>query len=257
MAKRGVLPLDPPKITPEKAIPILEGQIAQSTDIALETRLSSKRQEWVHTSDGVLRMALGAGDRLVGALSSAQCGSYSPYDTEEFLKEQANSQLEGMVSVLKSAVTQLRWQLPDPSQIFLPAGSQHDAYVEIRGILQLGSREVFVIDPFVDGSLWPLLTNVPNSCAIRILTEHTKPDFALEGAKFRSQHGFNIQVRRAVNYHDRFVILDCTRCFHLGTSINHAGNKAFMISEVARPQIASAIVSDAESEWQRAAIVHF
>jgi hypothetical protein len=198
-------------------------------------------------------MALGAGDTLVSAFTAAQCGGYSPFDTDEILRKQANDQLKGMVSVLKSAVAQLRWQLPDPSQVFLPAGSQHDAYLEIRGILQSGTSEVFVIDPYVDGTLWPLLTNVPTTCGIRVLTEHTKPDFALEGGKFRLQHGFNIQVRLAASYHDRFVILDGAKCFHLGTSINHAGNKACVISEVVRPQIAAAIVSDAESEWQKAA----
>jgi hypothetical protein len=255
MTRRGVLPADPPKIPPEKAIPILERQIALASALVAEDRLSPKRQEWVHTSDGALRTALGSGDVLIGAFRSAQCGSYSPYDSAETLLEQANQQLEGMVSVLKSAVERLRWNLPDPSQVFLPAGSQHDAYVEIRSMLQSGTSEVFVIDPYIDGTLWPLLTNVPPACGIRVLTQHTKPDFALEGVKFRSQHGFNIQVRLASSYHDRFVILDGKKCFHLGTSINNAGNKAFMISEVVRPQIAAAIVSDVESEWQKATVL--
>ncbi|HTG62805.1 MAG TPA: hypothetical protein VMG63_25805, partial [Terriglobia bacterium] len=97
----------------------------------------------------------------VQAFGAAQCGVYHPgYDTEAYLRQQANEQLERMVAVLKSTVDQLRWQLSDPTQVFLPAGSAHDAYVEIRKIVQSATSEILIVDPYVDGTLWTLLTNV-------------------------------------------------------------------------------------------------
>lgn len=115
-------------------------------------------------------------------------------------------------------------------------------------IVQQGAAQIFVVNPYVDHTLWPLLTNLPKSCKIRVLTEHLKGDFVLEGKRFRAQHGNTVEVRQTLNYHDRFIILDGSKCFHLGASIKDAGNKAFAISEMHRSQIAGAVIADAESE---------
>jgi hypothetical protein len=142
--------------------------------------------------------------------------------------------------------------LPDPDQIFLPAGSQHDAFMEIRKIIQQTRGELFIVDPWVDHTLWPLLTNVPSSCQVRVLTENMKGDFCLEARKFVAQHATQLSIRRTASYHDRFIILDRTRCFHLGASIKDAGNKAFALSELQRSTIAQAVINDVEAEWMNA-----
>ena len=75
-----------------------------------------------------------------------------------------------------------------PQHTFLPAGSQHDAYVEIRKIIQQATVELLIVDPWVDDSLWVLLSNVPPNCRIRVLTQEMKKDFQLEAKKFAAQH---------------------------------------------------------------------
>jgi hypothetical protein len=160
-----------------------------------------------------------------------------------------------MISILQSAARQLRWRLPDPNQVFLPAGSQHDAFLEIRKIIQQARAELVIVDPWVDHTLWPLLTNVSGSCKVRVLTENMKGDFCLEARKFVAQHRMLLQVRRTASYHDRFVILDGARCFHLGASIKDAGNKAFALSELRRSNIARAVIGDVEVEWTNASAV--
>lgn len=249
MARRSPPPQEPPSLPTEKAVPILEDLIRQAEKISRAARESGEREVWIHTAEGALRAAFGSADNNVHAFGSAQCGAYSPYDTEEYLQEQAQRQLSGMISVLQSAVTQLRWRLPDPNQVFLPAGSQHDAYLEIRSIVQRGTTEIFLVDPYVDHTLWPLLTNLPKACKIRVLTEHFKADFVLEGKRFCAQHGASVEVRQSANYHDRFIILDGSRCFHLGASIKDAGSKACAISEMHRSEIAGAVIADAQSQW--------
>jgi hypothetical protein len=159
------------------------------------------------------------------------------------------------VTVLRSAIKQLRWRLPDPDQIFLPAGSQHDAFVEIRKIIQQAMRELFIVDSWVDHTLWPLLTNIPKMCRVRVLTENMKGDFLLEGRRFVAQHETSIEVRRTATYHDRFVFLDGAKCFHLGASIKDAGNKAFALSELKSAAVAKAAMADAETEWLNSTLV--
>ncbi len=129
--RRGPAP-KPPSLKPEQAIPILEGLIRKADAKVRPERYDSPlRQEWAHTGEGALSAALGSDDPAIQAFGTAQCGSYGPYDTDATLQQQANQQLDGMLSVLRSAVEQLRWMLPDPQQVFVPSGSPHDAYVQI------------------------------------------------------------------------------------------------------------------------------
>jgi hypothetical protein len=69
-------------------------------------------------------------------------------------------------------------------QTFLPAGSQHAAYVQMRKIIRGAKTEILVVDNYVDHTLWELLTNVRSKAKGRILTDHMKGDFRLEGRKF-------------------------------------------------------------------------
>ena len=244
-----------PSLTPEKAIPILEGLISQS-DSVLKDTTGSMRQQWVPSAKGALIAALGNQHPNLEAFEGAERGGfYYSGMTDADIRAQGDDLLRQMVAILRSTVEQLRWQLPDPSQVFLPAGSTHDAYVEIRKVIQVATSEIMLIDSYVDGTLWTLLTNVPPAAKIRIMTMSMKSDFALERRKFASQHGNTIEVRKTPPYHDRFIIADGNRCWHLGASIKDAGGKAFAMSEVLSPAIRTAIRMDVENTWNSAQVV--
>jgi hypothetical protein len=140
-------------------------------------------------------------------------------------------------------------------QIFLPAGSQHVAYVQMRKIVKGAKREILIVDNYVDHTLWELLTNAGSKVKVRILTNHMKGDFRLEGRKFVAQYGRPVEVRKTTNYHDRFIIADGLRCWHIGTSIKDAGSKAFAFSELVRAELVKAVISDVNTQWSVATIV--
>lgn len=130
MATRRGAASTPPSLKPEQAIPVLEGHILQGEGQLWPERYDSpKRVEWIQTGRAALIAALGSDDAAIQAFGSAQCGVYGPDDTDETLHEQATRQLDSMIAILRSAIQQLRWKLPDPKQVFIPAGSPHDAYV--------------------------------------------------------------------------------------------------------------------------------
>jgi hypothetical protein len=160
----------PPSFPPAKAIPILENLISQSDAVLKETS-EPVRQQWAHNAKGALIAALGNQHSNVEAFVAAEeSGFYFSGMTDAHIREQNDDKIRQMVAVLKSTVEQLRWQLPDPKQVFLPAGSAHDAYIEIRKIIQLAKTELLIVDTYVDGTLWQLLTNVPPTTKIRIMT---------------------------------------------------------------------------------------
>jgi hypothetical protein len=252
MARQKQPPAIAPSLPADRAVPILENLIAQAEAVLKDTT-GAMRQQWVPSAKGALIAALGNQHTNIAAFESAeQGGFYFSGMTDAHIRAQGDDLLRQMTAVLKSTVEQLRWLLPDPKQVFLPAGSVHDAYVEIRKIVQLATTGILIVDTYVDETLWRLLTNVPTTTAIRVMTMQMKSDFALEGRKFAVQHGNTIEVRHTKQYHDRFIIVDSGRVWHLGASIKDAGSKAFGMSEFVSPVICGGVKDDVENTWNAA-----
>jgi hypothetical protein len=214
---------------------------------------SPVKAQWGNEAEALLGAALGEGHSILSKFKSDyDVGVYHPSFSVQRLKAQSDRQVDGGVAALKAAVQHLRLLLPDPTQVFLPAGSQHDAYTEVRGLISQAMNELLIVDTWVDHTLWTLLTNAGANVKIRVLTENMKGDFLLESKKFAMQTGRAVEVRQTKTYHDRFVVLDGKRAIHLGASIKDLGNKTSMISEITRPNIATATIGDIESEWTKA-----
>jgi hypothetical protein len=145
-------------------------------------------------------------------------------------------------------------EAPVEREAFFVKGSDHDAYVHIRAILHLAKTELFVIDPYMDGSIYQVLgTLTPANMSIQILTSKVPSDFALEGQKFAKQHpGFTLHLRKTKDFHDRFVIIDRSKCYLLGASIKDAGNKGFTIVPLEEPALIQFIINHADQVWTSA-----
>lgn len=144
---------------------------------------------------------------------------------------------------------------PAEREAFFAKGSEHDAYTHIRTILQQAQVSLFLIDGYMDGSIYTLLSTLsPRNLAIRILTSKVPTDFALEGTKFTKQHqGFTIETRAAKDFHDRFIVVDGTQCHLLGASITDAGNRAFTIVPLRDMPVVEFFLKHAEDVWSTAA----
>lgn len=164
---------------------------------------------------------------------------------------------------IDAALEQIGWKLrgnvleavsASVRELFFPEGSHHDAYVAIRSIVQCASTSTAIIDPYMDGSMFTLL----NVCAkpgmaFRLLTSKHPQDFAFEAAKWRKQQTQNaLEVRTTKEFHDRFIVLDSVRCWHIGASIKDAGNKVFMISQVEDCENRDALFRQIDKSWQNA-----
>ncbi|MBA7695315.1 hypothetical protein ES703_103939 [subsurface metagenome] len=121
----------------------------------------------------------------------------------------------------------------DVKELFFPKDVQHDAYIEIRKIFQEASTSIYVIDPYIDSSIFTILkTIISKPIKVKLLTSKVPPDFVHETVRFLSQYSnFTIKIWKTREFHDRFIILDDSKCWHIGCSIKDAGNKAFMISK--------------------------
>jgi len=140
------------------------------------------------------------------------------------------------------------------SELFFPTSSQHDAYVEIRHIVQQAQSNISVIDPYVDGTIFTLLAILGASVsAIHISTPKHPDDFTLEARRFHSQYQkATVEIRTTKEFHDRFLVIDDKLCWHIGCSIKDAGVKVFMISQVDDQRNRDALVRQLDESWQNA-----
>lgn len=170
------------------------------------------------------------------------------------------------VQYLRSRLSKIGWNLeadrlvpvdPDLRELFFPKGTQHDAYVGIRSILRKATTSIIVIDPYIDGSLLKMLTSLTTpELRIQILSHKIPEDFGLEANRFLAQHPrFRLEVRVTAEFHDRFLVLDETKCFHLGASIKDAGKRAFMISKMEDARNRETLLVQHSQSWGTAKIV--
>ena len=138
-------------------------------------------------------------------------------------------------------------------EVFFTKGSEHDAYVHIRAILQAAKQELFIIDPYMDGSIFQVLSTIQTAMPVRVLTAKHPADFVLESKKFVKQHsGFSVETRITKDFHDRFIIVDGDHCYLLGASIKDAGNRGFTIVPLQEPALTKFILDHADQVWATA-----
>lgn len=171
----------------------------------------------------------------------------------------------GLGEKLDAALRAIGWRIdggklaPDAEplrELFFPTQSQHDAYVEIRRILQAAKKSITVVDPYLDQTIFTLLAStLQPEMTIRLLTSKVPADFHLEAKVWRAQHsGITLDVRTTREFHDRFVVLDDFTCWHVGASIKDAGSKAFMLSCIEDDENCYALLVQLQASWQKAQI---
>lgn len=169
----------------------------------------------------------------------------------------------GLGEKLDAALFAIGWRIdngklaPDADpvrELFFPKQSQHDAYVEIRRILQAATKSITVVDPYLDQTILTLLaSSLQPEMTIHLLTSKVPRDFPLEAKAWRAQHsGVTLDVRTTREFHDRFIVLDDIACWHVGASIKDAGGEAFMLSNIEDEENRNALLVQLQASWQAA-----
>ena len=158
--------------------------------------------------------------------------------TRELLKRHPETE-----EPLRAKLAEIGWRIdagklvPGSSpvrELLLTQGTEYDSYLDIKQVFQEAKQSIAIVDPYLDGSIFTMLaTSSSSDLSVRLLTAKVPADFALEGGKFRKQFPqFAIEARKTSDFHDRFIIIDDSHCWHIGASIKDAGGKTFMISEL-------------------------
>lgn len=115
------------------------------------------------------------------------------------------------------------------SQIFFE-GQFYDAYTLIQSLFELANNEIIIIDNYVDRTILDRLVVKKNNVQVKIFTSLNSRLHERDINVFNSQYG-GLYVRYVANVHDRYIIIDQNKLYHLGYSIKDLGKKIFSISE--------------------------
>ena len=109
-------------------------------------------------------------------------------------------------------------------------GEFYDSYTLIQQIFESASSEIIIIDNYVDRSILDRLVVKKNKVKVIIYTNKTTNRLINEDInKFNSQYG-DLTIDYTNSVHDRYIIIDSIKLYHIGYSLKYLGNKIFSIS---------------------------
>ena len=115
------------------------------------------------------------------------------------------------------------------SQLFFD-GQLYDAYTLIQSLFESSNNEIIIIDNYVDRTILDRLVVKNRNVQVIIYTSINTRLLGRDINTFNSQYG-GLDVRYTTNVHDRYIIIDQNKIYHLGHSIKDLGKKIFSISE--------------------------
>ena len=115
------------------------------------------------------------------------------------------------------------------TQLFFD-GEFYDAYTLIQSLFESANKEIIIIDNYVDRTILDRLVVKKSGVQILIYTSINSRLLTKDIDTFNKQYG-GLDVRYTTNVHDRYIIIDQNKLYHLGHSIKDLGKKIFSISE--------------------------
>ena len=110
------------------------------------------------------------------------------------------------------------------SQIF-------DAYELMSRIIRSASKEIILIDNYIDESVLAHLSKRSENVDAIIYTKSISRVLQLDLERHNSQYP-PIQIRELRESHDRFLIIDRNELYHIGASLKDLGKKWFAFSKL-------------------------
>ena len=108
-------------------------------------------------------------------------------------------------------------------------GQIYDAFKLIMDIIRSADKTIIIIDNYADDSVLDMLADKKKGVTVTIVS--SKPDriSQLAVSKFTAQYP-DLQVIKSDEFHDRFIIIDDKKLYHVGASLKDAGKTCFALS---------------------------
>jgi len=108
-------------------------------------------------------------------------------------------------------------------------GQIYDAFSLLVKLVGSAEKSIFLVDNYVDVGTLNILAKKKANVSVCIYTMKQTTLTKADAANFNKQYP-KLEVRHTGVFHDRFLIIDSDRAYHIGASLKDAGKKCFAIS---------------------------
>jgi len=116
-----------------------------------------------------------------------------------------------------------------PKQGIFYNGQIFDAYTFIADLIREANKSIILIDNFIDDTVLTLFSKNQN-INITIYSKTISKQLKLDVEKYNQQYR-PIKIIKFENSHDRIIIIDNTKVYHIGASLKDLGKKWFAFSK--------------------------
>ncbi len=109
-------------------------------------------------------------------------------------------------------------------------GQIYDAYTFVNDLLRSAKKEIILIDNYIDDTILTLFSKYPN-IKFTIIIKSISKQLKLDIDKYNKQYK-NLEIQTSSRYHDRFLIIDKNKAYHIGASLKDLGQKVFGFSKI-------------------------
>lgn len=109
-------------------------------------------------------------------------------------------------------------------------GQYFDAFEEVIKLVERAKHSLVLVDPYADDKSLVLLSHKKNGVKVTIYkSQHSKLK-TIEVEAFSKQYG-EITIKDFNESHNRYLIIDSSEVYDLGTSVNRMGGKIFTMNK--------------------------
>ena len=111
-------------------------------------------------------------------------------------------------------------------------GEIYDAYSLLVDIISKASKEIIIIDNYVDKVTLDILSKKKINAVVLLITDENKSKLTKTDInKFNNEYPL-LKIKYTNTFHDRFIIIDNKELYHLGASLKDLGKKVFGINKI-------------------------
>ena len=151
--------------------------------------------------------------------------------------------LQSEVNLIKEDIQELRKKsiIESIKEKDFFAGEYFDAYEYISSIIAEANNSVAIIDPYFDTKGLMLLSKAKKDVKKSVFISSHSSLTSNDIDNFVKQYG-EIRIVKRNDIHDRFIVIDETIFYLVGTSLNYLGSKFFVVVQISEPKLKSDIL---------------
>lgn len=127
---------------------------------------------------------------------------------------------------------------PEPTQGIFFDGQIFDAYAFISSIIKKATKEIILIDNYIDENTLTHIAKKANTVKVTLYTKTISKQLTLDLEKVNEQYG-GFEIHLFSKSHDRFLIIDRNTVYHIGASLKDLGKKWFAFTEMDKESVAT------------------